>query len=142
MARDLLISVPGMGKHTAEDLLAEIGADMSVFLSPQALAAWVGVAPGSHESAGHKHPVAVRPGNRYAKRALGISAKSAARMRSGFLAARFKRLCARRGYTKALVAIQHSMIIAIWNQLSNGQPYRRASAKSSDRAVTRSFVVV
>ena len=92
VARDLLISVPGMGKHTAEDLLAEIGPDMRVFPSPQALAAWVGVAPGSHESAGHKHPVAVRPGNRYAKRALGISAKSAARMRSSFLAARFKRL--------------------------------------------------
>ncbi|WP_344812503.1 IS110 family transposase [Microlunatus aurantiacus] len=124
VARELLVSVPGLGKHGAEDLLAEIGADMSVFPTPQALAAWVGVAPGSHESAGHRHPVAVRPGNRYAKRALGIAAKSAARMRSGFLAARFKRLCARRGYNKALVAIQHSMITSIWHQLSTGRPYR------------------
>ena len=120
----MLVSVHGLGKHGAEDLLAEIGADMSVFPTPQALASWVGVAPGSHESAGKKHPVAARPGNRYAKRALGIAAKSAARMRNSFLAARFKRICARRGYNKALVATQHSMITAIWHMLSTGEYYR------------------
>ena len=123
VARDLLVSVHGIGKHGAEELLAEIGPDMSVFPTAQALASWVGVAPGSHESAGRKHPVAARPGNRYAKRALGIAAKSAARMRNSFLAARFKRVCARRGYGKALVAIQHSMIVAIWHMLSTGEYY-------------------
>ncbi len=123
VARDLLVSVHGLGRHGAEDLLAEIGVDMSVFPSPQALASWVGVAPGSHQSAGKKHPVAARPGNRYAKRALGIAAKSAARMRNSFLAARFKRISARRGYNKALVATQHSMITAIWHMLSTGEYY-------------------
>lgn len=124
VARELLESVHGIGKHGAEELLAEIGPDMRVFPTPQALASWVGVAPGSHESAGHKHPVAVRPGNRYAKRTLGIAAKSAARMRDSFLAARFKRVCARRGYGKALVAVEHTMIIAIWHMLSTGEYYR------------------
>lgn len=123
VARELVMSVPGIGKHGAEELVAEIGADMSVFPTPQALASWVGVAPGSHESAGRHHPVAVRPGNRYAKRSLGIAAKSASRMRNSFLAARFKRVCARRGYGKALVAIQHSMITAIWHMLSTGEYY-------------------
>ncbi len=124
VARELLVSVPGIGKHGAENLLAEIGADMSVFASPQALASWVGVAPGSHESAGRKHAVKARPGNRYAKATLGVAAKSAARMRSSFFAARFKRICARRGYNKALVATQHSMVIAIWHILSTGECYR------------------
>lgn len=124
VARDLLVSVPGIGKHGAENLLAEIGADMSVFPTPQALACWVGVAPGSHESAGKKHPVKARPGNRYAKATLGIAAKSAARMRSSFFSARFKRLCARRGYNKALVAVQHSMTTAIWHVLTTGEYYR------------------
>lgn len=124
VARDLLVSVPGVGKHGAENLLAEIGADMSVFPTPQALACWVGVAPGLHESAGKKHPVKARPGNRYAKAALGIAAKSAARTRSSFLSARFKRVCARRGYNKALVALQHSMVTAIWHILSTGEYYR------------------
>lgn len=123
VARELLESVHGIGKHGAEELLAEIGPDMSVFPTPQALASWVGVAPGSHESAGRKHPVSVRPGNRYAKRTLGIAAKSAARMRNSFLAARFKRVCARRGYGKALVATEHTMIVAIWHMLSTGEYY-------------------
>jgi transposase len=73
VARNLLVSVYGIGKHGAEELLAEIGPDMSVFPTPQALACWVGVAPGSHESAGKKHPVRTRAGNRYAKRTLGIA---------------------------------------------------------------------
>jgi transposase len=73
VAWNLLVSVYGIGKHGAEELLAEIGPDMSVFPTPQALACWVGVAPGSHESAGKKHPVRTRAGNRYAKRTLGIA---------------------------------------------------------------------
>jgi transposase len=141
-ARELLISVHGIGKHGAEDLLAEIGPDMGVFPTPQALACWVGVAPGSHESAGKKHPVKARAGNRYAKRALGIAAKSAARMRHSFLSARFKRVCARRGYNKALVATQHSMIIAIWHMLSTGEYYRDLggdyySRRSPERTIRR-----
>ena len=58
------------------------------------------------------------------KRALGIAAKSAARKKTGFLAARFRRLAARRGYQKALVATEHSMIIAVWHILSTGEYYR------------------
>lgn len=128
VARDLVAGMHGMGKHTAEDLLAEIGADMSVFPTSQALASWVGVAPGSHESAGVRRPVKVRAGNRYAKRALGIAAKAASRMRHSFLGARFRRVCARRGYMKALVALQRTMITAVWHMLSTGQPYHDLGA--------------
>jgi len=84
VARDLLVSVPGIGKHGAEELLAEIGPDMSVFPTPQALACWAGVAPGSHESAGKKHPVKARAGNRYAKRTLGVATRSASGMKNSF----------------------------------------------------------
>lgn len=122
-ARDLLLSVPGIGPHGAEDLLAEIGPDMTVFESTEHLASWVGVCPGSHESAGKKKNVTVRPGNRYAKRALGMAAKNAIRHNSGFLSVRFKRLAARRGFPKALVATEHAMIIAIWHMLTTASSY-------------------
>lgn len=123
-ARELLCSVPGLGKHGAEDLLAEIGADMSVFPSAEELASWVGVVPGCHESAGKKKSVRARPGNRYAKRALGIAAKAVGRKKTGFLAARFRRIAARRGYHKALVATERAMVTAIWHMLSTGEYYR------------------
>ena len=132
-AVDLLASIPGLGKHGSQELLAEIGADMSVFASPANLASWVGVAPGSHESAGVKKRVKTRPGNRYAKRALGIAAMSAARSKSTFLSARFRRIRARQGYGKALVATQHSIVTAIWHILSNGDYYRDLGVNYYDK---------
>jgi len=122
-ARDLLLSIPGLGRHGAEELVAEIGPDMSIFTTPEQLAAWAGVAPGCHESAGKRKKVPARRGNRYVKRALGIAAKSAARKKTGFLAARFRRLAARRGYQKAIVATEHSMINAIWHMFTNAEYY-------------------
>lgn len=127
-ARDLLRTVPGLGLRGAEEVLAELGPDMSVFTSAQALACWAGVAPGSHESAGKHKKVKVSPGNRYVKRSLGIAAKSVANQRSGFLAARFRRLAARRGYNRALVATEHAMITAIWHMLSDGTSFQDLGA--------------
>jgi transposase len=122
-ARDLIVSSPGLGKHGAEELVAEFGADMTRFATPAHLASWAGVAPGSHESAGIRKHVKARPGNRYAKRALGIAAMSATRSKTTFLSARFRRIRARQGYAKALVATEHSIVTAIWHMLSDGEFY-------------------
>jgi transposase len=122
-ARDLIVSIPGLGKHGAEELVAEFGADMTRFATPAHLASWAGVAPGSHESAGIRKHVKARPGNRYAKRALGIAAMSATRSKTTFLSARFRRIRARQGYAKALVATEHSIVTAIWHMLSDGEFY-------------------
>lgn len=63
-AGDLLLTVPGLGRRGAEDLLAEIGPDLTIFESIEHLPLGVGVCPGSHESAGKKRNVATRPGER------------------------------------------------------------------------------
>jgi transposase len=52
-----------------------------------------------------------------------MAAKNVSRHKNGFLSVRFKRLAARRGYTKALVATKHAMIIAIWHMLTTGSCY-------------------
>ena len=51
---ELLKEVPGLGTKSVEDLIAEIGLDMSVFPTEKHLASWAGVAPGNNESAGKK----------------------------------------------------------------------------------------
>jgi transposase len=141
-ARDLILSIPGLGKHGAEELVAEFGADMTMFATPAHLASWAGVAPGSHESAGIRKHVKARPGNRYAKRALGIAAMSATRSKTTFLSARFRRIRARQGYAKALVATEHSIVTAIWHMLTNGEFYHDLGADhytrhAPERAVRR-----
>ena len=121
-ARDLLTTIPGVSTLTAERIIAEIGIDMTMFDTPQRLTSWAGIAPGSHESAGRIKSTRCRPGNTHLKAALGIAALAATRTDT-FLAARYRRIRTRRGHLRALVAIQRTMLTAIWHVLTTSQPY-------------------
>ncbi|MFE7532569.1 IS110 family transposase [Kitasatospora sp. NPDC057542] len=120
---DLLDTIPGINRVVAEVIVAETGGDMSRFASAKHLASWAGVCPGHHESAGRAKNTKVRPGNPYLKGALGLAAFGAARTKNAYLAARYRRLAARRGPLKALVAVEHSIITAIWHMLTDHKPY-------------------
>ena len=61
-ARDLICSVPGLGRHSAEELIAELGIGMSIVPTPNELASWVGVAPGSTSRPGSGNTSAAGPG--------------------------------------------------------------------------------
>lgn len=127
-ARELLTTIPGISTTGAENILAETGADMTAFPTPAQLASWAGVCPGQHESAGKSKSGKARPGNRHLQGALGIAAMAAARTNGSFFQHRYRRLAARRGPMRALVAIEHSILVAIWHILSNAEPYRAHSA--------------
>ena len=122
-ARELLTTIPGVSHSVADVIIAETGADMSRFLSPGHLASWAGTCPGSNESAGRVKSTHTRPGNPYLKGALGIAALAATRQKNTFYSARYRRLASRRGPMKALVAIEHSILVAIWHMLGEGTTY-------------------
>ena len=122
-ARDLMITIPGISVLVADVIIAETGADMSRFPTAGHLASWAGTCPGSNESAGRVKSTKTRPGNPYLKGALGIAAMSAARSHDTYLAVKYRRIASRRGPIKAIVAIEHAMLIAIWNMLTNGVFY-------------------
>jgi transposase len=145
-ARVLLESIPGFSQIIAEVFIAETGGDMTQFPTPEQLVSWAGVSPGSNESAGRVKSTKTRPGNRYLKGALGIAALSVARTNNTYLSAKYKRITFRRGPAKALVAVEHSMLIAIWHMLTTGELYRepgadyfirRTPAKIKDRAISQ-----
>lgn len=121
---DLLDTIPGINRAVAEVIIAETGGDMARFASARHLASWAGVCPGHHESAGRTKNTKVRPGNPYLKGALGLAAFGAVRTKDTYLQARYKRLTARRGPLRALVAVEHSIITAIWHMLTDNIPYR------------------
>lgn len=108
---------------TAERILAEIGPDTSVLPTSKHLTSWAGVTPGANESAGKVKSSRCRPGNTYLKGTLGIAALAASRSKNTFLSARYRRVASRRGHTRALAAVQRSMLTAVWAVLSTGQPY-------------------
>ena len=122
-ARDLIVTIPGISTAVADVIIAETGADMARFATAGHLASWAGTCPGSNESAGRIKSTTTRPGNPYLKGALGIAAMSAARSKGTYYSVKYRRIATRRGPVKAIVAVEHAMLIAIWNMLSTGTIY-------------------
>ncbi len=124
----LMMSVPGVSDTTAEVIVAETGADMSRFPTPQQLCAWAGVAPGSHESAGKRRPAGTRHGSTWLRRTLIEAARGAARTKGSYYSAQYSRIASRRGANRAAVAVANSMLSTIWHLLSTGAVYQDLGA--------------
>jgi transposase len=119
----LLDEIPGVDWTLAAVIIAELGVDMSVFGSVSQLASWAGVCPGNNESAGKRKSSRVPSGNVYLKSALVEAANAAARAKGTYLRDKFFRLKARRGYKRAIVAIAHKILVAIYYMLSQQVSY-------------------
>ena len=114
-----LDQIPGIGPVAAAVIIAEIGTDMARFPTPGHLASWAKFAPGIKNSAGkNKGNGSTGKGNRYLARVLGEAAVSAGRTET-FLGARYRRIARRRGKKKATVAVGRSLLVIIWQLLSN-----------------------
>jgi transposase len=120
----LLESIPGASRRAAEVILAEIGADPSRFPTAADLASWAGMCPGNNQSGLKTKAAPTRPGDPWLKGVLGQVAVSAARTKGTYLAARYRRIASRRGKKRALVAVGHSVLIAVWTMLTRDVTYQ------------------
>lgn len=118
-----LRQIPGVDWVVAAVILAEIGIDMSAFLSAYHLASWAGVCPGNHESAGKSKSGRARKGNAHLRKMLVQAAICASSKRGSYLRDKFHRLRARRGPKRAALAIAHKILVAAYHMLSTGKPY-------------------
>jgi transposase len=132
-AVEWLDTIPGVGQETAEVIVAEMGADMSRFPTARHLAAWAGVAPGNHESAGKRRTGRTRKGNQALRQGLIQAAHAAAHTKHTYLAAQYHRLAARRGSKRAVVAVAHSILVIASCLLSRQEPYRELGGDYFDR---------
>jgi transposase len=122
-AVELLCTIPGVQRRTAEVIVSEIGIDMSVFPTAKHLASWAGQCPGNDQSAGKRRSGRTRDGSKWLDWALEEAALAATRTKDVYLAAQYQRLRPRRGHKKALGAVKHSIICACWYMLSTGELY-------------------
>ncbi|ONH22456.1 IS110 family transposase [Pseudofrankia asymbiotica] len=114
---DRLDEIPGISRHTAQVVLAEIGTRMDQFPTPGHLASWAKLSPRTIQSGATTRSGKTGKGNSYLRGALGEAATAAAKTKT-FLGARYRRLVRHRGKLKALVAVARSILIIIW-QLVN-----------------------
>jgi transposase len=129
----LLSEIHGLNRVVIPAVIAEMGLDMSAFQSEAHLASWAGVCPGNHESAGKRKRGTKRRGNVHLTTVLVEAAQAAIRKKGSYLKNKFHRLKARRGYKRAIVAIAHKILIAIYHVLSRRTAYQDLGESYLDR---------
>ena len=132
-ALELMETIPGVGRQSAEHIIAEIGTDMSRFPTAAHVASWAGMAPGNHESAGKRLSGRTRKGNKKLRACLVECARAAARTKNTYLSAKYHRIAKRRGANRASVAVGRTILEIIYSVLTRKEPYRELGADYWDQ---------
>jgi len=130
---ELVDTIPGVDQRNAENLLAEIGTDMTQFPSADALASWAGICPGNNESAGKRKSGKTPKGNRWLRRTLTETAWAAAHTKNTYLSAKYQRLVRRRGKKRAIIAVAHDVLRAAYYVLTRRTSYNDLGSDYFDR---------
>jgi transposase len=128
-----LCTIPGVDRVTAWGLLAEIGLNMNQFPDAQHLASWAGLCPGSHESAGKRKSGKIRKGSLWLRRCLCQAAWAVSTKKNNYLSALYRRLAARRGGKRAVIAVAHNLLVIAYYILRDGLCYRDLGPDYFDR---------
>lgn len=135
-AAALVQTMPGIATRAAQAILAEIGVDMGTFPTAAHFASWARLCPGTHESAGKRRPTTTGQGAVWLRATLQEAAWAAARTKQSYYRALYHRLKGRRGAKKAIVAVQHAMLVALWHMLTRRVPHHDLGADYFDRRNT------
>ncbi len=120
---DGLDGTSGINRRVAEVIIAEAGTDMSRFPDAHHFASWVGLCPGQNEGAGKRRSGKTRKGNRALSTALVEAAHGAVRKKDSYFGAQYRRIAPKRSKKKALIAVAHSMAVAIYHITKNQTAY-------------------
>jgi transposase len=132
-AIERLDEIPGVGTRTAQVIVAELGTDMTRFPSHRHAAAWAGMCPGNNASGGKRRRAKTRRGSPWLRGALAEAAWAAGRCKRGYLPDQFRRLAARRGRKRAIVAVGHSILVIAYHLLERGTSYTDLGPDYFDR---------
>jgi transposase len=130
---ELLRSIPGVERRTAEAMLAELGPDRARFPSHRHAASWAGICPGSEESAGKRKSGRTRKGNRWLREVLIESGLAASRTKDTYPRAHYVRVKRRRGHKRATVSTGHSILVSAYHVLKQGVPCHELGSDYLDR---------
>jgi transposase len=117
-ALERLEEIPGLGSTGAQIILAEVGLDMTRFPTAAHLVSWAKLCPRTIQSGPVTRGGKTGKGNPYLKGVLGEAAATAAKTDT-FLGERYRRIVKRRGKLKALVAVARSILVIVWQLLSD-----------------------
>lgn len=142
---EIIRTTPGFDVVSAQHAFVEIGGDISLFPSENHLASWAGLCPGNNESAGKQKSGRTTKGNTWLKSILVQTAHASCRTKDTYLKSFYRRVAVRRGKGRAIVAVAHKQIRAIYHELLDDKSYRelggdffdRLNQKTLERRLTR-----
>jgi transposase len=132
-AVERLTTIPGVEQRAAETVIAEIGPNMEQFPTADHLASWAGMCPGNNESAGKRKSGRTTKGSRWLRQMLTQAAWAASHTKDTYLAAQYRRLAARRGKKRALVALGHTLRVIMYHLLKNRTTYQELGGDFLER---------
>jgi transposase len=136
-------TIPGVGRRTAEVIMAEVGTEVSRFPTSGHLASWAGVCPGNNQSGDHRKHAPTKKGNHWLKSGLVEAAKAAARTKT-YLGAQYHRLARRIGANRAAMAVAHTIAVILHHVIRTGRPFDDLGHRYFDerdrQAITRRAV--
>lgn len=136
---DRLDEIPGVNRLTIQNVLAEIGWDMSRFPDENHLSSWAGLCPGNEESAGKRIRNRTTKGNRWLRRALTEAAWAASHTKKSYLGAQYRRMAPRRGKKRALVAVAHTLLGILYHLLKEPVAYNDLGPDYFDKLKPEQF---
>jgi transposase len=125
---ELVDTIPGVARRTAEALVAECGIDMTRFATAGHLASWAGICPGNNASGGKRRSGHTRPGSRWLRQALTEAAWAVARSKGTYFSSHHAQILGRRGKTKALGATRHDLLVAYYHVVRDRVPFQDLGA--------------
>jgi transposase len=128
-----LIPMPGYDRVSAQSVIAEIGPDMTPFLTDANLCSWAKICSGNNESAGKRKSGATGHGNRWLRSILVQVAWAASHKKNSYFQAQYRRLAGRRGKKKAIVAVAHSILTVTYHILKFERAYKDLGGDYFDR---------
>ncbi len=128
-----LCTIPGVDRVTAWGLLAEMGTNMNQFPSSGHLASWACLCPANFESAGKRLSGKMRKGDVSLRRCLSQAAWAISMMKNNYLSALYRRIAARRGAKRAVMAVAHALLVIAYHMLKRNEDYRELGADHFDR---------
>jgi len=118
-----LVEIPGISQVAAQQIIAEVGPEASAFLAPEKLASWVGVCPGTQESAEVSYSSRSPKGNPMLRRLLTQCAWAAVKVKGSIFEQKFRTLLPHLGAKPAIWAIAHRLLRVIWKVLHDKVSY-------------------
>lgn len=125
-----LCGIPGVSRHLAEVIIAEIGLAMAQFPTAGHLASWASICPGNRESGGKRLSGRTRQGNPWLKAALAEAGWAASHTKGTYLSTRYHNIARRRGRKKAVLAVGHTILKVVHHLLSD--PERKYADLGAD----------